>query len=150
MAFLQLVNMIQGPSLGLAQLVPGVISSFTSVERLEELETLQVEALEGHCLFKEVEKIEFMQVSFMYETSRPLLDHLNWVFQCGKIYALTGKTGCGKTTVFRLLLAFIKPVGGRYASAQMGGAWRQGRIHALILLMSPRIMRLFPVPSRII
>lgn len=112
MAFLQLVNMIQGPSLGLAQLVPGVISSFTSVERLEELETLQVEALEGHCLFKEVEKIEFMQVSFMYETSRPLLDHLNWVFQCGKIYALTGKTGCGKTTVFRLLLAFIKPVGG--------------------------------------
>lgn len=109
MAFLQLVNMIQGPSLGLAQLVPGFISSCTAVERLRELEDLKPEPRGYCCLLRGLKAIEFKDVCFRYQPEIPLLENLNWKFECGKMYALTGKTGCGKTTLIRLLLGFASP-----------------------------------------
>ena len=131
MAFLQLVNMIQGPSLGLAQLVPGLISSYTAVERLNELHDLQPEPPECHCLFKGVNAIEFRNVSFRYQPEISLLEGLNWKFERGKIYALTGKTGCGKTTVVRLLLGFVRP--------DKGEIWIKGDLNSSRIKMGTRI-----------
>lgn len=127
MAFLQLVTMIQGPSLGLAQLVPGIIVSYTAIERLKELEDLQIETPCRFSLFKGVESIEFRNVSFRYRDGKALLNELNWSFERGKMYALTGRTGCGKTTILRLLLGFINPDAG---SIHINGNGRQTNIDA--------------------
>lgn len=113
MAFLQLVNMIQGPALGLAQLVPGFITSYTATERLEELDDLPAEKSVCHRQLVNISCIEFQDVSFSYREGGSLLEGLDWKFECGKMYALTGKTGCGKTTVIRLLLAFVRPDTGK-------------------------------------
>ncbi|KAB5357599.1 ATP-binding cassette domain-containing protein, partial [Bacteroides salyersiae] len=56
-----------------------------------------------------IEKITFSDVTFGYETGRQTLSHANFVFERGKMTALVGATGCGKTTVMRLLLGLVSP-----------------------------------------
>ena len=52
-------------------------------------------------------------VSFKYPTAPEILfKDLNFKINVGKHTALTGKSGCGKTTIFRLLLGFEEPTSG--------------------------------------
>lgn len=108
-AFLQLVNMIQGPALDLVGFVPDFVSSYTAAERLRVFEQAGQEEAGGDCLLLRLKSVCLSDVSFSYQPDIPVLEKLNLSFEYGKTYALTGTTGCGKTTVFRLLLAFIYP-----------------------------------------
>lgn len=57
--------------------------------------------------------IELERLSFSYyKDSRPVLDNISASFPGGKITALTGRTGSGKTTLVHLLLRFFEPQGG--------------------------------------
>ncbi|MBR5365399.1 MAG: NHLP bacteriocin export ABC transporter permease/ATPase subunit [Clostridia bacterium] len=54
--------------------------------------------------------IEFSHVSFRYGENLPyLLDDLSLSISPGEYVALVGRTGCGKSTLVRLLLGFEKP-----------------------------------------
>lgn len=54
--------------------------------------------------------IELNNVSFRYQESMPLiLDNLSLKIRPGQYVAIVGKTGCGKSTLMRLLLGFEKP-----------------------------------------
>lgn len=54
--------------------------------------------------------IELNNVSFRYRESMPLiLDNLSLKIKPGQYIALVGKTGCGKSTLMRLLLGFETP-----------------------------------------
>lgn len=108
-AFLQLVNMIQGPALELMGLVPEFVSTYTAAERLRVLEEAGKEEIGEDFLLPHLKSVRLSDVSFAYQIGRPVLEKLNMSFDRGKMYALTGVTGCGKTTVFRLLLAFVYP-----------------------------------------
>lgn len=110
-AFLQLVAMVQGPALGLAASIPTFIVAYTALERLNELEKLPKEQPDISLLqpsFR-IEKITFSDVSFGYTVDKQTLSHVNLVFERGKMIALAGETGCGKTTIMRLLLGLISP-----------------------------------------
>jgi ATP-binding cassette, subfamily B, bacterial len=50
--------------------------------------------------------IEFKQVSFSYQSQRPLFTNLNLTIPHNKTVAFVGATGSGKTTLTRLLLRF--------------------------------------------
>ncbi len=64
--------------------------------------------------------IEMDAVSFRYNDHMPLVtDALTLKINPGEYVALVGKTGCGKSTIFRLLLGFEKP--------QSGGIYYDGR-----------------------
>lgn len=64
--------------------------------------------------------IELSHVSFRYEDSGPLVvDDLSLKIQPGQYVAIVGKTGCGKSTLVRLLLGFEKP--------QKGAVYFDGR-----------------------
>jgi len=62
-------------------------------------------------------KIEFKDVSFFYEDngkiSKPVFKKLNFIIEPQKKIALVGPTGCGKTTLAKLILSLYKPKEGK-------------------------------------
>ena len=57
--------------------------------------------------------IEVSNVTFRYEESSPyVLKNLSFKIEPGEYVALVGKSGCGKSTILRLLLGFEKPLRG--------------------------------------
>ena len=61
-------------------------------------------------------KIEFRDVTFAYENGEknrsPVLKNLNFIIEPNQKVALVGPTGCGKTTIAKLLLLLYKPQSG--------------------------------------
>ena len=41
------------------------------------------------------------------------LDRVNISFEAGKIYGITGRNGSGKTVLFKIMIGYLKPTGGR-------------------------------------
>ncbi|MBR6186790.1 MAG: ATP-binding cassette domain-containing protein, partial [Clostridia bacterium] len=55
-------------------------------------------------------RIEMSHVSFRYEENTPyVLNDLSLSIKAGEYVAIVGRTGCGKSTLVRLLLGFEKP-----------------------------------------
>lgn len=55
--------------------------------------------------------VEFRDVTFGYD-KRVVLDHLSFKVMDGDQVTLTGRTGAGKSTIFKLLLGLYKPQSG--------------------------------------
>ena len=66
--------------------------------------------------------VELENVSFGYGT-RPVLRGINLTARRGQVIAIMGNSGCGKTTLLRLIGGQIKPTGGvvRVAGQDVGG-----------------------------
>ena len=134
-SFLQLVGMIQNPILQLLNMIPAVIHTTASIDRLEEIEGSSPESGEARRGLKQGdnapvqttlpvgtppnlggEEITFTDVSFSYASGdREILSHFSHDFKAGTKTAIMGETGIGKTTLFRLILGFIEPTEGRVA-----------------------------------
>lgn len=111
-SFLQLVGQIQHPVMQLLNLVPQVIHSTASIDRLHELETLET-GPDASTLHPTLSGIQFNNVSFKYAGGdRQILSAFTHDFRPGSKTALMGETGIGKTTLFRLMLGFISPQSG--------------------------------------
>lgn len=64
--------------------------------------------------------IELSNISFRYKDDMPqVLDNLSLKIRPGEYVAITGKTGCGKSTLMRIMLGFEKP--------QKGAVYYDGR-----------------------
>lgn len=113
-SFLQLVGMIQNPILQLLNMIPSVIHSTASIDRLEELENVKCKSEDTVKKDNEfVDGIRFTDVSFSYaKGDREILSHFTHEFKTGSKTAIMGETGIGKTTIFRLILGFIEPTEG--------------------------------------
>jgi ABC-type multidrug transport system fused ATPase/permease subunit len=110
-SFLQLVGQIQHPVMQLLNLVPQVIHSTASIDRLAELESNAV--ADTGTLHPTLSGIRFENVDFRYAGGdRQILSGFSHDFQPGTKTALMGETGIGKTTLFRLMLGFISPDSG--------------------------------------
>lgn len=113
-AFMQLVGRVQRPAFDLASFVPSIIASFTAIERLMELDRLTEELVEEPLPLHDLEGLHFRNVSFSYkEDMEPVFEDWSADFKVGTSIALLGKTGTGKTTLLRLVLALITPQAGR-------------------------------------
>ena len=112
-AYMQLVSLIQRPTMDLSRYVPGIVSSLTAAERLYELEDIPVEQQGDAVMFKETAGVRFNDVTFRYEEDKRLiLDNFTFDFPPNSCTAIVGETGAGKTTLIRLLIALINPQGG--------------------------------------
>jgi len=111
-SFLQLVSQIQQPILQMLNMVPQIIHASASIDRLNELETVEAEenSHERSGFMEGALGVSMENVTFSYALGdREVLSHFTYNFQPGSKVALMGHTGAGKTTIFRLLLALIKP-----------------------------------------
>lgn len=114
-AFLQLVSQIHQPFMGLAQSVPQIVSTLASVERIIELENLRTEeelGLSQETVKKEDTGINLENICFAYKSGQKVLDNASLKVAPGRIIALIGSSGEGKTTLMRLLLAFLQAESG--------------------------------------
>ncbi len=57
-------------------------------------------------------RVEFRDVTFSYDPSRPLIEQLSLVAEPGQTIAIVGPTGAGKTTLVNLLMRFYDLDGG--------------------------------------
>ena len=130
-SFLQLVGQIQHPILTLLGMVPQLVHSTASIDRLDELEKgadetpgeSRAESLSGMreemLLESPLEMrgrlgLRLDNISFGYKGGdREVVCGFSHDFKPGSKNAIMGETGKGKTTLFRLLLGFIKPDFGR-------------------------------------
>jgi len=67
----------------------------------------------GTVLAPHHESIQFRNVSFAYETGKPVLHDINLSIRHGEVFAIIGRTGCGKTTLVSLVPRFFEPTGGK-------------------------------------
>ena len=126
-AFLQLVGQIQHPILTLLGLMPQLVHSTASIDRLKEIEN---DARESEFLTQPGDTmqgslgVKLENVSFGYIGSgHEVVQHFSHDFAPGSKTAILGETGKGKTTLFRLLLGFIAPDAGRmliYSESEVG------------------------------
>ena len=110
-SFLQLVSQIQQPILQMVNMLPQMFHAFASIDRLSELEMVETETGESHNkLMPGILGVSVQDVSFSYAMGdRQILSHFSYNFHPGSKTALMGHTGVGKTTLFRLMLALVKP-----------------------------------------
>lgn len=113
-AFLQLVGQVQEPIEYLARSLPKMMLTITSAERLMALEELESDAvnLPPNPIDFKPTGLLFEGVNFHYDASKDILNNINLSVKPGKIVALVGSSGEGKTTLFRLVLSLIKPIKG--------------------------------------
>ena len=126
-AFLQLVGQVQNPILTLLNMVPQLIHTTASIDRLEEVlgtgPDLKTPA-ELKPLSEMVAGVNIENISFRYvKGERAVFEGFSHDFHPGTKTALTGLTGAGKTTLFRLMLALVKPTDGRIELYDDGHAW---------------------------
>ena len=117
-SFLQLVSQIQQPILQMLNMLPQAIHASASIDRLEELERIEAEEESPSDSSSSLSAssassplgVSVQNVTFQYaDGDREILSHFSYNFHPGSKTALMGITGAGKTTLFRLLLALIKP-----------------------------------------
>ncbi len=116
MAFLQLFQQLRAPLQNISGIIPQYYSALASAERLMEIEQGEEDkpALETdklNLLKKDFKEFSFNNVDFAYK-DEDILKNCSFSVPAGKITALTGESGSGKSTVFRLILGLYEAQSG--------------------------------------
>ncbi len=109
-AMMQLIQHVQTPISSLTRLYPIYQSSKVSIKRVNELYLLPIETDQKN-QFKSFDFIEAKNVSFSYDNHK-VFNHLNFIIKPNDFILIKGPSGTGKSTLFKLLLGFIKPTSG--------------------------------------
>ena len=108
-AFISGINKINEPLVYAYQLVVRTQMAMISANRVLEILDIPIECNKRNMqrFNKYSEKVfEFKNVSFSYiesENDKPVLEQFNLAVQEGQKIALVGKSGCGKSTIMRLM-----------------------------------------------
>jgi ABC-type multidrug transport system fused ATPase/permease subunit len=107
----------------LSAITVGIVSHKNSIQgfgvSLEQVHNLGIEAknmeqASGSTHFKTFSKqIVFENVDFSFSNYEPVLQQINLVIPKGKMIAIVGKSGTGKTTLIDILMGFYSPCKGK-------------------------------------
>lgn len=159
-AFHTAYSMVSGAFMSLA----GMALTFAQIQPVMEmvkpfLDTVPEITEEKQVVTRLSGGIELNNVSFRYKETMPLvLDNLSVKIRPGQYVAIVGKTGCGKSTLMRLLLGFEKPQKGaiyydgtdleridlkslrrRIGAVMQNGKLFQGDIYSNIVISAPQL-----------
>ena len=110
-AFQGYMWMLYGPLEWLSQVNQWMTRAFTSAERIFELmDTIPESYDEKNAipLPKMRGKVEFKDVEFGYDKSKPVIKRVNFSVKPGEMIGLVGKSGAGKTTIINLVCRFFE------------------------------------------
>ena len=112
-AILQLVGQLQRPLLQASENLPSLLHCTASIDRLMELEDLPKEEAEDALMLGAPAGVRVRNLSFQYpDGEEKVIDNLSFDFKPGSRIAITGRTGIGKTTLLKLILALSRPSSG--------------------------------------
>ncbi len=114
-AFLQIISQLRAPLQSISSIAPAYFSMTASAERLAELLDLEDEILPLHKdVFNAINdvftSIDAKDLSFSYGDT-PILSDCTFSIERGSITVITGESGVGKSTLFRLLLGYLSGEG---------------------------------------
>ena len=108
-AFNTYIGFLYGPIVRLNDLNTTIERAITGLEKIYEIldtPSFVVESTDARDLPPIDGRVEFRDVSFGYETDRKVVNHVSLVVEPGKMVALVGPSGGGKTTLVNLLCRF--------------------------------------------
>ena len=114
--YLVIFYSIIGPAKDLSKATYGIRRGMASLERIDkilEVESNIREKEDPKQLIDFQSVIRYEDVSFEYQTGRPVLRNINLDIRKGQTIALVGQSGSGKTTMADLLPRFYDPTAGR-------------------------------------
>ena len=113
-AFTAAYGMLSGAFSSLAGIAQSVAQIRPILDMAKPLLETVPEVSEGKQVLSRISGgIELNNVSFRYSDTMPnVIDDLSLKIKPGEYLAIVGKTGCGKSTLVRLLLGFEKPQNG--------------------------------------
>lgn len=115
-AFLLYLSLFYAPISGIAQLLEQIQQAYAGAERviaiLDEKSEIQDEP-DAEPIGEVKGAIEFCNVSFSYTDEVPVLKDINFSCEPGRMIALVGPTGVGKTTFTQLVSRFYDPTAGK-------------------------------------
>lgn len=111
-AIIAYVSKVFSPIESIGMEIQNIQTAIAGIRRINEF------LEEEEAVFPEEEKpegteVRFERVCFAYDPSRPILKDLSFTVKEGENVTLVGRTGAGKSTVFRLLLGLYQPQEGR-------------------------------------
>ena len=98
-----------GPINEFANILSEIQSSLAAAERVLSLLAMEPEpadAAEAQPITNCQGHVEFRDVSFGYTPDATVLHNVSYTAEPGKVMAIVGETGCGKTTMINLLMRF--------------------------------------------
>lgn len=154
-AIVQLIGQIQAPLSNITGYLPQFYSMLASAERLKEIEQYDMDIASENIMSQEEIRriykeelcsIEFRNVAFSYNNvlkdkcseyeDSPVFEHLNVKVSKGDCIALTGHSGCGKSTFLKLMMNLYSPDEGKMivktkkTESELSAAWR--RLYAYV------------------
>lgn len=117
-SFNTLATYFTGPLSRFIELQPQIQEAMVAADRIGEILELDTEVLGGkEENISEIESlslpIEFENVAFRYGTRRALFENLTFSSGSNRKIAFVGESGCGKSTIMKLLLKFYKAESGK-------------------------------------
>lgn len=113
-AFLQLVGQVQRPVATMATYIPAFIKALSSEDRLLDIDSMPQDSVESFSALGTIPELRVEKLNFHYEgRSRMIFEDFDCVFESGKLTAVCGPTGRGKSTLANLILGLLRPVSGR-------------------------------------
>lgn len=112
LTFNSLLGYFTGPLFRLVNMQNAVQESLVAAERVGEILELDKEQDSSKKYFKPESidgDIEIKDITFRYGSRHPVYEHLSLKMQKGEWTAFVGSSGCGKTTLIKLLLKFYTP-----------------------------------------
>ncbi len=113
LSFFAAVALIRAPSGTLTSVGPVLLEGRLSLRRLDDhlalpLGSRTIET--GHETFVRVNELALCDVSYRYDgTDRYAVENLSLRLRAGRVLALSGPNGVGKTTILTLLLGLVRP-----------------------------------------
>lgn len=108
-AFMQLVTLVQGPFADMAHHIPAFVHTLTAADRIREL------TKDNGCIYVceneiklEDAGIKVKDLSFGYAEDKSVISNLTYDFTPGSHTAIMGKTGAGKSTLAKLMMALLQ------------------------------------------
>jgi ABC-type multidrug transport system fused ATPase/permease subunit len=113
-AFLAYTMRLLSPALKLADLSAQIQQAKVSLDRIFELMRAEPDSIyrTGLRMPQLRGEVAFENVCFFYERGNVVLHHVNMHVKPGMTVALVGETGCGKTTIAKLLYRYYEPQAG--------------------------------------
>ena len=110
-AFNSAYGMVSGAFMSLASIVLTIANIQPTLKMAKPILDAVPEVSENKEVLTRIQGgIELSNVTFRYDDNSPqIIDNLSLKIKPGQYIAIVGKTGCGKSTLIRLLLGFEKP-----------------------------------------